>query len=98
MTYLERSKHPDRHRTWEPMNQRQAKMRLNREPAVRGSNEACLANSDELSDEAHLLPFGTDVLDDGIRMHDVERSILKRKSPTIRFDKPNLAIARAKLA
>jgi hypothetical protein len=62
-------------------------MRLDRKPAVGCGYEPRLRHADEFGHESSLIGGGADVLDDGVRMDDVERSILERQITTVSLDK-----------
>src|SRR4051794_9632681 len=61
-----RAQHAVTKRAWEPVHEGQERMRIDREPAVRGCDEGPSARSDELVGESPLLLAAADVLDDGV--------------------------------
>lgn len=58
-------------------------MRLDRKPAVGSGDENGPAHPQELGDEPHLIFRWAGVLDDGIRVNDVERLVGKRQLPSV---------------
>ena len=61
------------------MEQRQSRMRLNREPAIRRSDEAAARNPNKLRRKLPLLERSAHVFDNRVRVDDIELIIRKRE-------------------
>ena len=72
----------------QPVQQRQDRVKLDREPAVRRRDKDALArDAPSLAQETRLLSPAADMLDDVARMDIVERGVTKRQIAAVGADK-----------
>ena len=79
----------------QPVHERQPRVHLEREPAVRRRHERAARHAQRLGDEAPLLLAPADVLDHGVRERDVEGAVLEGQREGVALDVARLAIALA---
>src|SRR5262245_13719443 len=87
--------HAVRDRVRQPVDERKTGVHLDRKAAVRRRDEDAATDANGLGDELPLALPPSDVLDDGVREHDVERAILERQRARVALDVRHVRVARA---
>src|SRR6187431_938839 len=79
----------------QPVDERKTGVHLDRKAPVRRRDEDMATDADGLGDELPLALASSDVLDDGVREHDVERAVLERQRTRVSLDVRDARIPRA---
>ena len=71
---------------WQPMDERQQRVRIEREPGVGRADEDAATRANHLGNEPILIGPRPDVLDHGVRETDIELAIRERQLPSVGND------------
>ena len=82
-----------RHGLGQPVDEREPRVHLDREPAVRRGHEDPPADAQRLADERLLTHARAHVLDDGVRVHDVERRVAERERARVALHVRDVRVA-----